>query len=208
MAVLERSESKGCYNHRVGIAEIWARIESWLATHAPELLAGLLPGLTEAALARFEAALGVQLPNDLRYSLSYHAGQRPESYGVLGVWTLLAADESLARWRMLNEVCGSSDVVPPSPDQVLGPVQLVWWTASWIPIAGDGAGSLLCADLAPADSGAVGQIVLFLHDEPWREVVAPSFHVFLARFADDLDAGRYRVERAHGDAWLVDMRAD
>jgi cell wall assembly regulator SMI1 len=188
--------------------QVWNRIESWLTAHAPELLERLLPGATEAELARFEAALGVHVPEDLRRSLAIHAGQPAGSYGVLGDWTLFRIADSLDRWRMHMALRNAGTFVDPSPGDVQGPVQPVWWSASWIPVAGDGAGSLLCADLAPATGGRQGQIVRFFHDAPARDVIASSFQELLARFADDLEVGHYRAERAHGAAWLIDTRSE
>lgn len=188
--------------------QLWRRIESWLEARAPELLERLLPGASEADLARFEQQLGRRIPEDVRRSLAIHGGQPAGSYGALGDWALLRPDDSVERWRTLTQLLDAGELVDPLPDQVRGAMARVWWSASWIPIASDSAGSLLCADTAPPPAGVPGQIVLFLHNEPWREVVAESFAALLARFADDLEAGHYRAERGYGAAWLVDRRGE
>jgi cell wall assembly regulator SMI1 len=66
-----------------------------------------------------------------------------------------------------------------------------WWDRAWIPIAADGTGDLLAVDLNPPAAGAHGQVVLFQHDTPYREVVAADVGLWLKQIAELLESGAY-----------------
>ena len=56
--------------------EILARLESILKTNAPQVLAGLQPGLAAGDIARLEQQYHVQLPDDIRAIYQWHDGAR------------------------------------------------------------------------------------------------------------------------------------
>ena len=62
-----------------------------------------------------------------------------------------------------------------------------------MPFASDGGGDSLCIDLAPADGGMIGQIILMNHDDASRPKIARSLGELLNRLAahyeDHFDAG-------------------
>ena len=53
----------------------WQQIHSWLDLHAPEILASLRPGATEAELDEAERTLKVRFPAALRVLYRIHDGQ-------------------------------------------------------------------------------------------------------------------------------------
>jgi len=56
--------------------DILARLESMLKTNAPQVLAGLQPGLSAGDIARLEQQYNVQLPDDIRTIYQWHDGAR------------------------------------------------------------------------------------------------------------------------------------
>lgn len=56
--------------------EILARLESVLKTNAPQVLAGLQPGLSAADISKLEQQYRVQLPDDIKVIYQWHDGAR------------------------------------------------------------------------------------------------------------------------------------
>jgi hypothetical protein len=54
-----------------------------------------------------------------------------------------------------------------------------WWSARWIPVGADVSGNALCVDTAGAFGGTTGQVLIFMHDEARRRVVAPSLQSYV-----------------------------
>ena len=72
-------------------------------------------------------------------------------------------------------------------------VRPVWWSDKWIPFVSSGSGHLIVCDLDPVDARRSGQVVLFLHDDEKRFVLADSIEAWLDAVARDLAAGVYGV---------------
>lgn len=60
----------------LSIAEVWERIDGWLAQRHPTVTDRLAPPAPPAEIAELERALGVSLPEEYRTSLGVHAGNR------------------------------------------------------------------------------------------------------------------------------------
>jgi cell wall assembly regulator SMI1 len=180
-----------------GIGEAWAHIEAWLKSHAPHEEMG--PPATPEALAKLATALGGTLPPSLGESLRLHDGAR---FGISlksghGPWTLLRASAIERDWKCLQSLHAELDEQYGDARRALradGPVSAVWWRAEWIPFASNGAGDLLCVDMAPEPGGRVEQVVLYLRDPSPRKVMAPSLAAFLEEFVDGLESGAYVVD--------------
>lgn len=178
------------------IAETWQRIETWLAHNAPPLAADLKPRADRAAIDAAEAALGRSFPSDFVDSLLVHDGQAEAGFGVFGRWTLMSLERLVDYWQMLVDLAAASTFDGTGAITTRGNVRAVWWDRAWIPFAVDGGGDVLNLDLDPAPSGNVGQIVLFRHALPGRDVIAPSFAEWLKLQADDMEQGRFEVRRS------------
>jgi cell wall assembly regulator SMI1 len=167
--------------------DLWRRIESWLAAHAPPLRACLAPGASSGAIERAEGNLQVRLPDDVRDSYSIHDGS---GFGGLLPFPLLSLSRVVQEWSnwrelLLKGTFGDAESTPQ------GSIKTDWWNVRWIPFTHDGGGNHQCIDLDPAPGGEVGQVINFDHEVGATEVLAPSFRVYLAAFADDLEAGCY-----------------
>lgn len=176
------------------------RVEGWFRVHAPEWQGAVSrrplfrPGASPEALARLEAVVGA-VPETLRALLAERDGCRqsifPLPQRAAGLtWRLLGVDEIVRAWRLCGEV---SRIEGTGPIQADGPVDAVWWSPTWVPIAGDGTGDLLCLDRRPPAGGVPGQVVQYLHDFGRRSVVFASVEAWLREVADDLEAGVYTI---------------
>ena len=80
--------------------EILARLESILKTNAPQVLAGLQPGISTAEIAKLELQYHVQLPDDIRAIYQWHDGARSvtndASYDFIPIHRFLSLEEMLA----------------------------------------------------------------------------------------------------------------
>jgi cell wall assembly regulator SMI1 len=174
------------------VDEIWTRIVAWFHTHAPEL-APDRRGAAPRAIEEAEAELGLALPADYRAWLLLCDGQSTSAPGVDGLWRLHSVADVLDRWRMLRALDSelSHSPVPTEPG-----IRAGVWNAAWVPIAEDLGGNYLAIDLDPGRGGTMGQVIDCQHDPPSYGHHAPGFRAFLARLADDLEAGRYQVHRS------------
>lgn len=158
---------------------IWDRIEAWLTIHAPEVMDNLLPGVDEDDIRDIETELGYTFPPDVHASLLIHNGTIDR---FADIWGLLNIDDILRQYQIHLSVLHSlqEDI-------------MWWWYPHWLPLAYDGAGDLLCVDVAPKPGEHLGQIIEFDH-EVGSDWIAPSFQALLSNFADHLEAGKYTLD--------------
>ncbi len=188
------------------IGVLWARIETWLKAHSPDLFEALAPGASDAEIRDAEDAFRVSLPEEARISFRIHNGQLPNPpdmrfrCGLFGQRKFYSLAEVVKDWRLMQSLVeeGAFQGVEGQP---LGPVRGNWWNGRWIPVSADGLGNCYCIDMDPAPGGTVGQIISFVHDECERTVIAHSFGEWLDDFAYDLETGEY-VENAYGHGIL------
>jgi len=171
--------------------EIWKRIEAWLDTHAPEMRDDLLLGATPEEIKTAEESMHIKLPSDVKDSYLIHNGQNTIGAYLIGDWQLLPLKDMLRQWENLRKSSNESADVKGEPH---GPVRDDWWNPKWIPFAYDGAGDFYCVDLDPPSEGTVGQVISYWHVDEERERLAQSFQEWLKGYADDLEAGKYKVE--------------
>ncbi|OIW29521.1 cell wall assembly and cell proliferation coordinating protein [Coniochaeta ligniaria NRRL 30616] len=77
---------------------------------------------------------------------------------------------------------------------------------AWIPLVRDWGGNNLAVDLAPGPTGHWGQVILFGRDYDTKYVVARSWAHFLARFADDLNSGKWWIDEDSQDLKLREFK--
>ena len=179
---------------------IWERIENWLTVHAPQILEGLNPGVTEEEIDRAEEFFGVKFPEDLKQFYRIHNGQTEDSYCLFPHLEFLSAQnmvEISQKWREgsdENFICDSEDVSEE--------IQNLWWHPHWIPFTMESNGACECVDLAPTPAGNAGQVIFVEWRESTRGLISPSFKAHLEAFADALERGEYRF--SEDDYGLVD----
>jgi prepilin-type processing-associated H-X9-DG protein len=163
----------------------WERIVTWLHTNAPVTAAHLAPPVTPDDLMVVESLLGTRLPADL--SAWWH-----QSCGVTGFvegrlippsYAPYTVDEAVDCREVMLEIASAEDVLAEpagSPNTV--------WLPEWLPIAHDGGGNYLFADLRPGPlTGCVME---------WDEYEAvtmaprwPNTSTMLAEIAEVLEHG-------------------
>lgn len=169
---------------------LWQRLTRWAAACPLDITFN--PGATEAAIAAAEATLGVVFPADLREYLALADGERWNSDGFIGDWQLLELKfivDVTQRMRALVDDGSFDDNTNDETPAIKG----LWWNSQWIPIVTSGSGHYFCVDLDPGPEGTVGQVILFLHDDADRFLIAPGLRAWFARLAEDFERGLYEI---------------
>jgi cell wall assembly regulator SMI1 len=163
----------------------WIRLESWLKTHKPALLADLNPPASDADIQELEQKLGVTLPTDFVDCLKVHDGQKGKADWLFSGSEFLSSRRILDEWVVWKGLLdgGDFDGVGAKPGAGIQPV---WWSSKWIPFTYNGAGDHLCLDLDPASGGQPGQIISLWHDDGVRQKKSDSFAQWFAEFVDNM----------------------
>lgn len=165
-----------------------ARLEAWLAEHAPGIHATLRPGATEAELAVMERVLGRKLPSALRTLYATHA-----DWGhALGL-TFLPPVMMQMEWDAWRELQAEFQETAGHSSRPVGAVRAQYINPGWLPFLTDGGGNSVGVDLDPRPAGTVGQVITFGRDERVKTVLADSLGAFLTEYVVRLEAGRVRL---------------
>ena len=162
--------------------ELVARLDSWLAQHRPAFHANLLPGLSDAAWATFEARIGLKFPDEFRALYQWRNGQFRDIPSFRGNQLWMTADDILRAKELLDSMIGF--------DFPSG-----WWDRAWVPFLHNGGGSHLCVDVAGTGGGEPGQLVEFWKADPDRPVASPSLGHWLNNFVRSLERDRWEETR-------------
>jgi len=172
------------------------RLQKWAAHHLPRVT--FRPGLGKRAIRAVAGRMGVDLPAEVVELFTTCDGTE-ECDGLLGNWDLLQLDHVERNWQLHKELFVDGALNAWGKGVPARAVKGDWWNVRWLPFASSGSGHFYCIDLDPLSAGTVGQVILFLHDEAERYLVAPSLGAWLSRLADDLDTGVQRLLEADGD---------
>lgn len=127
------------------IEDSWLRIENWLCEYAPAAYGSLPLAADSDAVREAERQCGLVFPEDLVASLSRHDGS---GEGLLPGNFRLSGAVEIARdfvWWIGYE---QRDI----------PDELRYWRSSWLPLAGNSAGSSLFVEMALGDQhGRIGE---------------------------------------------------
>lgn len=123
------------------ISESRARIDAWLAAHAPATLALLNPPVQPTELETAQHLFGMPFPADLDESLSWHNGAS-EWTSVLPEQSPLGATALATRAQICVQIASSMDgmVVEPLDEEP-------WWHPLWVPWAESADGNVQVLDL-------------------------------------------------------------
>jgi cell wall assembly regulator SMI1 len=180
--------------------EIWQRIEEWVKKNIP---AGyepwsLAPAATPDAIHQAEKKIGVKLPEDVRKSYLIHDG----CDGILENHRMLSIQE-IPDYLQLARTTASNEKL-----MVTGAMHSLAWNFHWVPFTDCGAPSYVCIDFDPSKSSHSGQIIKVDLELAYGKVLASSFREFLSRFADELEAGKFKYDTDYemilkqGEGWL------
>jgi len=165
---------------------IWLRIESRLDKIAPQVLATLQPGASEAQIKTAQEFLSIEFPSSVKASYRIHNGQSSYEYGFFQGREFLSLERIQDEWKVWKDLLDDKNFANLQSDPDLG-IRSDWWNPLWIPLTYDGSGNHHCLDLNPAYGGVTGQIITMWHDSSEREIVAPSFFDWLERYALELE---------------------
>jgi len=168
--------------------QILARLESILKTNAPQVLAGLQPGLAAADVSKLEQQYHIQLPPELEALYEWHDGARSTTNYV--------GDDFIPihRFLPLEEALGENAIISKGPAtavQRLAYRVLAGHRDSWISLFSDGAGDGYWFD--PKRKAAEGA-VFYNFNEDGDYVFFPSAKNLLAGIAKGYEQGIYRIK--------------
>lgn len=174
--------------------EYWTRWENWMKQHAPRLLNILNPGVTYEAMDSLEKLIGTAMPADFKAFYAIHNGQQKTRTGLIDADQLLPVEDIIDKWHYWQDLLDAGTFMyndePIASEPDTG-IRNNWWNPLWIPVTSDGFGNYLCIDLDPAPEGTHGQIITLWHDDGHREIIAPSFREWIARYIDAVERGDY-----------------
>ncbi len=160
-------------------------------------------GAGEADFAELEKELGYALPEDFKELYRIADGEAGQE-GVLAGEEWLSVEriiEEYGVWKglyeggMLEEDDGTPFGCTPE-DAGIKPD--FCWNPKWIPLTADGCGNGKMIDLDPTEHGTAGQIIQMWHDDSAYSKEAESLHDFFARYAQDLEDGKYVLSADYG----------
>lgn len=171
----------------------WSRIEKWMDAHAPEAIEVLRPGINDASIERAEEILEFELPESYRRSLARHDGQEMRWPSLVEFGFLMPLQQVVDDARSLAELYEQRSA---------GAAADEWWRPGLIPFVSRD-GDYLCLDLKPCAGRPRGEVWALLHDdEPARSRIAADFGAWLERWAGELEAGVFYLDRAAGAGLL------
>jgi cell wall assembly regulator SMI1 len=169
--------------------EILARLESILKTNAPQVLAGLQPGLSDGDISKLEQQYHVQLPDDIQAIYQWHNGSARTTNFLSGDFIpghrFLLLEEALAE-RAASSAAKASWL------QRLAYKVLAGHRDSWIYLFSDGAGDGYGFD--PKRKPAEGA-VFYNFTETATCVFFPSAKNLMAGVAQCFEQGAFRIKQ-------------
>lgn len=168
---------------------VWSRIEAWMGANAPEALEALRPGAHEDTIRSAEAVLGLDLPESYQRSVARHDGQEVRWPSLVEFGFLMPLQRVVDEWHWLTQALEERPDVPEADP---------WWRPGLVPFVSRD-GDYLCLDLDPPKARRGGEVWALLHDdEPVLSRVAVDFGTWLERWAGDLEAGVFHLDKAPG----------
>ncbi|MEU5686266.1 SMI1/KNR4 family protein [Streptomyces venezuelae] len=128
------------------VPESWARIETWLARHAPRTFAALEPPAERSDIAVAEQIIGQPFPEPLVQSLLRHNGTGDDVL-LPPYWRLLNTHIIASDWQLGMRIY--HDVFEGVEESDFGDDWGPWWHSRWIPFATSGGGDTLVVDQRP-----------------------------------------------------------
>ncbi len=172
---------------------VWSRIEGWMGAHAPEAIEVLRPGVSGESIERVEEILELELPEPLRRSLARHDGQEMRWPSLVEFGFLMPLQQVVDESRSLTDWYEQRSGAAAAEE---------WWRPGLMPFVSRD-GDYLCLDLKPPAGRPRGEVWALLHDdEPARSRIAADFGAWLRRWADELEAGVFYLDRAAGAGLL------
>ncbi|MDX1959662.1 MAG: SMI1/KNR4 family protein [Leptospiraceae bacterium] len=146
----------------------------------------------EKDFQNLQKKLGLEILPDFKELYSKFNGEHFQSIGIIGNWKFLEIKHVIREWELMLSILKKEEV----NNQTKLKSDFIknnWWDQAWIPIVSSGSGHLICIDMDPAKKGKKGQVILFLHDEEKRYLIANSISDWLGAISEDLQKGKYKI---------------
>nr|WP_241998313.1 SMI1/KNR4 family protein [Kribbella sp. VKM Ac-2500] len=179
---------------------------SWLRGIVPGLDGAFRGPAEDAALDRYEDAVGAELPGELGQLWRIHDGEAgPEpSGGTIGGLVFLGVERSLSEWAMWSSIraeTSDADLQALSTFSESVPAEAVqseYSAAGWLPILKESMeANYLGPDLAPGPGGVPGQVINFGRDEDRKVVISRSMSDLLGFLTSEAERGEFVVSSVH-----------
>ncbi|WAS90507.1 ankyrin repeat domain-containing protein [Nannocystis punicea] len=174
------------------MADHWKFVDAWFAENDSENYRPELPEKredTSAALADWEREYGEAFEDSLR---AHFGGGFAHPSRSFMEYTLLELPLARDRWRGLNELVEEGAFKKAKPralDKKDDQIRFVWWSRGFIPVAEDGGGNLICADMDPGPGGTLGQIIKWEKTEGPLGPLSADLGEYLVDYRNDLEDG-------------------
>jgi cell wall assembly regulator SMI1 len=142
-------------------------LDKHLQTKRPEYYSTLNPPLTDLQIGDLEKKFDIQLSANVKLLYRWKNGQS-EYKRFVNNCAFMPLESALESYEILTSMIGHDFTIKN------------WWNERWIPLFENGGGDYVCVDIAGIFTGLPGQVVDFRHDEPARNIIAPSLEVFIA----------------------------
>ncbi len=186
------------YEEARSLAEVLSSLKDYVSQHFPDIADSFNPGASDEALDAFEQHLSVTLPSEFRELYRFADGQNPQATPLFDEgYQFLSLAESRQVWDMMKELDAGGEF-DWCDDVDWGPIRGLWWHPKWIFFAQNIAGDDYCVDLNPSDSGRVGQVISFIHDDETRDHLGYSLKDFIGEYERGLRSGKYVLHKEYG----------
>lgn len=153
----------------------------------------LAPGATQASIDAFEAATGLELPEEVRELFRGHDGQTSARVGLAAGFHFVSLHEAqklMHDWAATRAQLGESikDLDRACSSQPREAIQRKYSLPGWMPLLRDNEGNAIGVDLQPASEGRFGQVINFGRDEDEKFVLFPSATELMEWLATQLEA--------------------
>ncbi|MCA6215845.1 SMI1/KNR4 family protein [Ideonella sp. B7] len=179
--------------------DVWYRLQQACERLRPDVpRGGLNPPAPEAQIRTVEALVGYRFPDDLREAYRHFNGSTGRGLSaaercppLLLVVDWADLDALALRWSADRQMAADVRCDEDEDAPWRQPYRPFWRHPGWLPIGVGSTDHCVYADVDPAGSGQVGQLLDDDFDGAGR-VVAPSLSASLERLLDALDDGRMR----------------
>lgn len=168
-------------------------IQQWLQHHAPKIAnLSLNSSVTETALNQLEQKIRKSLTQHFKDLYLWHNGMNEdENLGSLFYGMEFLSLERIENYREERSDLFDEIFVLGYADPQINKINA--HHPDWIIFAHDGGRTGLYLDLAPTESGKIGQIIFVDHEYSVAILVADSMFALVQQFSEDLQQGLYHL---------------
>ena len=179
------------------IVKLWARLDRWLDSNAPEIAKGLNDAASDVSLAGLSERLEIELPQPVTDFYKTHNGQDPDSPWLFDATEFLSVERILEEYEVWRGLFDGGEFITCRTDH---PPEMcsMWFSPKWMPISYNGAGDHACLDFSPGKTGVVGQVIEMWHDDDHRAVLGESLENWFGAFVDLVEQGEFEISDEYG----------